>query len=116
MISRRAFLGGTALSLMMPSIRLEADASSAQSAETLYNGITLGRPWPPQRRYADEDPTLPPYLADRPAVVPIDVGRQLFVDDFLIEHTTMSRVFHHATYHAANPILKPEHVWETYDD
>ena len=48
--------------------------------------------------------------------MPIDLGRQLFVDDFLIEETTMSRSFHKATYHAANPILRPEFNWETYDD
>lgn len=110
MISRRAFLGGAAASLALPFPAL------ARQSETLYNGITLGRPWPPDWRYPDEHPTRPPYLADRPAVVPIDVGRQLFVDDFLIEDTTMSRTFHKATYHAANPILKPESNWETYDD
>jgi hypothetical protein len=111
MISRRAFLGGAAASLALPF-----PALARQSAETLYNGITLGRPWPPNWRYPDEHPTRPPYLANRPAVVPIDVGRQLFVDDFLIEATTMSRTFHKARYHAANPILKPESNWETYDD
>jgi hypothetical protein len=110
MISRRQFIGGTALSLLTPL------ALQARQGETLYNGITLGRPWPPNWRAADEQPTLPPYLTDRPAVVPIDVGRQLFVDDFLIEHTTMSRTFHHAAYHPASPILRPEHDWETYDD
>ena len=110
MISRRAFLGGTALSLISPL------ALQARQRETLYNGITLGQPWPPQWRFADEHPTLPPYLTDRPAVVPIDVGRQLFIDDFLIEQTTLTRTFHKATYHAANPILKPEFDWETYDD
>jgi len=110
-ISRRAFLGGTALSLISP---LKVDAR--QNHETLYNGITLGNPWPPAWRYPPEHPIVPPYLADRPSVVPIDVGRQLFIDDFLIEKTTMSRTFHKAKYHAANPILKPERDWETYDD
>jgi len=110
MISRRAFLGTAAMGLIAPA------ALRAQNQETLYNGITLGRPWPPPWRYADEHATLPPYLTQRPAVVPIDLGRQLFIDDFLIEHTTMSRVFHHATYHPANPILKPEYDWENYDD
>ena len=115
MISRRTFLGGTALSLLTAarSIRLRADAAAG---ETLYNGIRLGDPWPPQWRYPDEHPTLPPYLADRPAVVPIDVGRQLLVDDFLIEHTNMSRTFHTAVYHPASPVLKPERDWEIYDD
>jgi hypothetical protein len=110
MISRRDFIGGTALSLLTPL------ALQARQRDTLYNGITLGRPWPPNWRTADEHPTLPPYLTDRPAVVPIDLGRQLFVDDFLIEQTTMSRTFHKAAYHPASPILRPEHDWETYDD
>ena len=110
MISRRAFLEGAAASLLLPF------PAAARQDDTLYNGITLGRPWPPDWRYPDEHPTRPPYLTNRPAVVPIDVGRQLFVDDFLIESTTLRRTFHKAVYHAANPILKPEFDWETYDD
>jgi hypothetical protein len=111
MITRRGFLGAAAASLMVP-----VPAFARQQGEILYNGIRLGRPWPPDWRDPDEHPTRPPYLADRPAVVPIDVGRQVFVDDFLIHETTLSRTFHKATYHPANPILKPEHDWETYDD
>jgi len=111
MISRRAFLAGAAASFALPM-----PAFARQRSGTLYNGITLGRPWPPDWKYPDEHPTRPPYLTNRPAVVPIDVGRQLFVDDFLIEQTTMSRTFHKAKYHAANPILRPEGQWETYDD
>ena len=48
----------------------------------------------------------------RPEVVPIDVGRQLFVDDFLIEQTTLKRNFHRAQYHPDCPILKPDKPWE----
>ena len=112
MISRRAFLRATTAPLLTP-VSLAARQPGGQ---TIYNGITLGNPWPPLRTYADEQPTRAPYLADRPAVVPIDVGRQLFVDDFLIEHTTLGRTFHKAAYHAANPVLHPEHEWEVYDD
>jgi hypothetical protein len=82
----------------------------------LYNGITLGSPWPPRLKYPDEHPVPPPYLIDPPAVIPIDVGRQLFVDDFLIEETTLSRSWHHATYHPASPVLRPEKPWELRDD
>ena len=85
-------------------------------AEVLYNGITLGAPWPPQHRYPDEYPVTPPYLADPPAMIPIDIGRQLFVDDFLIEEHTLQRTWHHAEYHRANPILKPDAAWEQRDD
>jgi hypothetical protein len=42
----------------------------------------------------EKDPTAPPYLTSPPEVIPIDVGRQLFVDDFLIAETTLKRTFH----------------------
>ena len=61
-------------------------------------------------------PVTPPYLVDPPAVIPIDVGRQLFVDDFLIEETSLTRTFHRAEYHPANPVLSPETQWEKYDE
>src|SRR5438105_7832551 len=44
--------------------------------------------------------------------ISIDVGRQLFVDDFLIERTTLRRTVHAANYHPENPILKPDKSWE----
>ena len=78
------------------------------SAETLYNGIALPAQWPPRLADFPNDPVAPPYLASPPAVIPIDVGRQLFVDDFLIESTTLKRAFHAPEYHAASPILKPD--------
>ena len=49
-----------------------------------------------------------PYLDNPPAVIPIDAGRQLFVDDFLIDSTTLTRTYYTAEYHPDNPILKPE--------
>ena len=87
-----------------------------EASERLYNGITLGSPWPPPLRVPAEHPVMPAYLVDPPARIPIDVGRQLFVDDFLIESTNMHRTWHAATYHPANPILKPERPWEFVDD
>ena len=39
---------------------------------------------------------------------PIDVGRQLFVDDHLIGETTLTRTFHRARLHEKNPVLAPE--------
>lgn len=38
----------------------------------------------------------------------IDVGRQLFVDDYLIAETALARSFHAATPCEHNPVLKPE--------
>src|SRR5438874_10551289 len=90
---------------------------AADVGETLYNGIVLLSPWPP--RLADfpvsveKEPVIPPYLVSPPNVIPIDVGRQLFVDDFLVGETTLTRTFHLAKYHPASPVLKPDQPWET---
>ena len=76
----------------------------------LHNGIELPYEWPPRDLDPDSDALMPvPYLQRRPASsISIDVGRQLFVDDFLIEKTDMQRVFHQARKHRANPVFKAE--------
>ncbi len=84
--------------------------------ETLYNGIRLAQPWPPDRRSFPPTAFDPPYLVDPPEVIPIDVGRQLFVDDFLIEASSLERTFHPAEYHSASPVLRPTKAWEKYDE
>ncbi|MBM4030365.1 MAG: glycosyl hydrolase family 32 [Planctomycetes bacterium] len=83
------------------------------AGERLYNGIVLPSTWPPRAEKLTNEPMKPPYLAAPPAVIPIDVGRQLFVDDFLVEKTDLKRTFHLAELHPANPILKPDTAWET---
>ena len=116
MISRRDLLrfaaSGAAVWPFSGSFSNLADAAP----HLLYNGITLGSPWPPRLRFPAEHPSVPPYLAAPPAVVPIDIGRQLFVDNFLIAETTLTRTWHRATYHPANPVLRPETEWELRDD
>jgi hypothetical protein len=96
---------------------LTAAACLAQSGgELLYNGIRLPAEWPPRVASISNDPSATPaYLTSPPAVIPIDVGRQLFVDDFLIESTTLQRTFHSAKYHPASPVLKPDKPWERQD-
>lgn len=82
---------------------------SENRGERLYNGIVLPEEWPPQNIDARDTSPMPvPYLEARPAVVPIDVGRQLFVDDFLVESTSLQRVFHMPEKFAGNPVLRPE--------
>ena len=61
--------------------------------------------WPPKIKDVPTEPVTPAYLTSPPAVIPIDVGRQLFVDDFLIEKTTLTRTHHRPTYHPKNPVL-----------
>ena len=86
-----------------------AEVPSSQGEQTLYNGIRLPKVWPPRDldSASRESPKLP-YLEKRPDTVPIDIGRQLFVDDFLIETTNLRRVFHQPSKYDGNPILKPE--------
>ena len=85
-------------------------------AEVLYNGIALPSPWPPYQRTLDRHPEEPPYLLHPPAVVPIDVGRQLFVDDFLVEECELDRSYHAAEYVDANPVLTPATEWDKRDE
>jgi len=100
--------GGTT----MDDIRI--DYTAVEGGEVLYNGIHLPPQWPPHLKELSREPLPVPYLNNSPAVIPIDVGRQLLVDDFLIEQTTLARKFHHATFHADCPLLKPDvrNSWE----
>jgi hypothetical protein len=113
-VSRRAFLKAIASAPLVGSARVGVRAPD--SRVVLYNGVRLAAPWPPQRRAVATSPVPPPYLRDPPDVIPIDVGRQLFVDDFLIEETALERVFHRPAYHAASPVLRPTTAWEKRDE
>ncbi|MFO7957451.1 MAG: glycosyl hydrolase family 32 [Candidatus Brocadiia bacterium] len=78
-------------------------------SETLYNGISLPDEWPPRDQSpATSQPMRVPYLERPPGVIPIDGGRQLLVDDFLIEESMMPRAFHRPVKHTGNPVLYPE--------
>ena len=56
-----------------------------------------------------------PYLEQPPAVIPVDVGRQLFVDDFLVEKSSMRRAFHYPVKHPGNPVFFPQTKYERND-
>src|SRR5438105_6076834 len=105
-MNRRDFLG------LGAAAALGSLASGEETGETLYNGIRLAAQWPPKLKELPTTPITPPYLDKPPTVIPIDLGRQLFVDDFLIEQTTLTRTFHLATPHKATPVLRPETEWE----
>ncbi len=81
----------------------------------LYNGIRLPENWPPSNVDSTSDEVVQvPYLLSegeggyRPEVIDITVGRQLFVDNFLIESTDLSTVYHQAQKYEGNPILNPK--------
>ncbi|MCP5540864.1 MAG: exo-alpha-sialidase [Akkermansiaceae bacterium] len=77
--------------------------------ERLYNGIVLPKVWPPDHLTPGSAEPMPvPYLDHPPRIIPIDLGRQLFVDDFLIESTDLKRVFHRPEKFAGNPVFKAE--------
>ena len=87
-----------------------------RSGETLYNGIVIPRKWPPRYEdpngefYPDGYRVMPvPYLEKKPPVINISVGRQLFVDDFLIaDGSDFVREFHLPKKYEGNPVLKAE--------
>jgi hypothetical protein len=115
-MKRREFLSTGMASLAAAAYAGSSAADAEQKAfsagETLYNGIRLPATWPPKVVEIPRDPVPPPYLKTPPAVIPIDLGRQLFVDDFLVEQTTLRRTHHHAEPQATNPVLKPDQPWE----
>jgi hypothetical protein len=113
-VNRRAFIKAAAAGVAGFAAQRTASTEGAPG-ELLHNGIRLPRVWPPQLRSLSRVPTPPPYLLDPPPLIAVDLGRQLFVDDFLIAETTLARTFHHATYYSGNPVLRPTTVWEKHD-
>jgi hypothetical protein len=88
------------------STLLLALTSLVSAGEILYNGIVLPDQWPPDYGAITRDPMPVPYLDNPPDIIPIDVGRQLFVDDFLIEKTSLQRTFHQPVYCKENPVIQ----------
>ena len=90
-----------------------SSVSSLDADTILYNGIQLPDQWPPRTGNPNSlEPMVVPYLINPPQVIPINVGRQLFVDNFLIESTDMQRVYHQAVKYEHNPVFKPEYASE----
>lgn len=87
--------------------------TSCLMAQTLHNGITLPEQWPPRRPEPKVRAVMPvPYLENKPTVIPVNTGRQLFVDDYLISETNLKPIYHTPNYYAGNPVLEPDKEWE----
>ena len=83
------------------------------SSQVLHNGIVLPDQWPPLYEETPEPSEMKvPYLVTRPEVIPINTGRQLFVDDFLIEETDLVSVIHQPTFYKNNPVMRSDRDWE----
>lgn len=81
--------------------------------QTLHNGIVLPDIWPPRYEEPATRKAMPvPYLRHKPSVIPINTGRQLFVDDFLISRTSLQKQYHTPHFYAGNPVLEPDREWE----
>lgn len=103
------------LSTCFASIALAAFAGGegASGEEVLYNGIKLPQQWPPRYEEPSKAAEMPvPYLENKPEVIPVNVGRQLFVDSFLIAESNLTPVYHTPDFYAGNPVLEPTADWE----
>jgi hypothetical protein len=105
-----------ALALVLPAL----------AGQTLYNGVVLPDTWPPPdsqtgalNAISNHLPMpVPPWLLSPPAVIPIDVGRQLFLPvsmqgdpdinrEFLVDSmSNLTRTWHYGDYYAGNPVLQ----------
>ena len=104
-IANAGFAGGESSGTNWSQI----DPVGIDTNEVLYNGIQLPAIWPPREMKPDDYEPMPvPYLKSPPVVIPIDVGRQLFLDDFLIEKTDLKRQFHQPIKYENNPVLQPQ--------
>lgn len=104
-----AVLSGSSLSASAKGADHRAAGQHQSNGELLYNGIQLPVEWPPKNNMSDSYEPMPvPYLSSPPKIIPVDVGRQLFVDDFLIAFTDLKRVFHQPVKYSENPLLLPE--------
>ena len=107
-MKRRDFIRNAGLALstaFIPNIAFPSFLrGGASPSSALYNGITLPDVWPPRNISMNYDPMPLPYLTNRPEIVPIDLGRQLFVDNFLIEQTDMERRSYTPRKMSFNPV------------
>ena len=87
-VNALGYMNTSTQKLIVTCMALLCLSSPARSGETLYNGIVLhdGFPLPAKeggRKIQQPMPVL--YLDNPPKIIPVDVGRQLFVDDFLTQ-------------------------------
>ena len=114
-----------------------ADASGLQtvtlSEDALYNGIVIPSNWNYTISPMQSSPMDVPYLKTKaqggyaPDIINIDVGRQLFVDDFLIDSTNLTTSYYQAeimeeplftesTKYAETAVLTSGGVWYDMDE
>ncbi len=110
-MNRRKFIirasGAGLVAPYLSSVHLKENFNYVEG-ELLYNGIRLANVWPPRNLHPESEEPMPvPYLSNVPKILPIDIGRQLFVDDFLIQKTNLTREYHSAKKFEGNPVFSP---------
>ncbi|SDC16823.1 hypothetical protein SAMN02799630_00704 [Paenibacillus sp. UNCCL117] len=81
----------------------------------LYNNIELPEEWPPNYKETTLDKPLPSdYKAYWPETVNISIGRQLFVDEFVVEDTNLTTKYHQPVL-MDQPVFEPETPLELND-
>ena len=103
------------LTLLFLFLLVTTDAQNTREKITSIeaNGIKLPAIWPPRNENNEVRKSMDiPYLKNIPSVIPINIGRQLFVDDFLIDSTNLISVSHSPQYSIHNPVLEPDKEWE----
>ncbi len=92
---------------------IHLNAQKADEKRVLVNGVEVSGFWPPAYPGKIGRKSLPvPYLEAPQETIPIDVGRQLFVDNFLIESTNLVAMYHTPVFSDKNPVLAPDKEWE----
>ncbi|MGB0581325.1 MAG: hypothetical protein ACPGVU_16625 [Limisphaerales bacterium] len=87
--------------------------SQPTNGTTIYNGVVIPEAWPPTNAYQPNKIMNLPFLTAPPAVVNVSTGRQLFVDDFIIEGlSNLTRVYHQPVKFTNNPVLAADRDWE----
>eukprot|EP01043_Picozoa_sp_COSAG02_P070062 COSAG02_NODE_12257_length_1572_cov_4.489477_1_plen_417_part_00 len=95
---------------------VEVAPPACPAERLLWNGICQSAVFPPRDLNVKDfrrHPWPPTYLETPPDTIAIDVGRQLFVDNFLLENTSLgvSTAFHQADV-APVAVLQPTTRWE----
>ena len=93
---------------------LKSDDSCPLAHRELWNGLCQSTTdWPPNKPLTREVVT-PAYLTSKPRIINVSIGRQLFVDSFLVQSSHgIKTAFHAPEYdEAVNPVLKSSELWE----
>ena len=93
---------------------LQTVAQQKVAIKILSNGVEVPDIWPPKSNDETQRKTMPmPYLEKPQKVIPVNIGRQLFVDNFLIDSTNLTSISHRPVYSKNNPVLEPDKEWES---